>query len=265
MAFKLKDVSLSKRFFGLFTGRSGDGKSVAGASFPRPLHIMDFDQRIRGVAAAHKIVGDFDKITFDNFDPYCGYTPINDELMKWQMAFRSGMRPFETLQISSLSTLSRVFMNEAKELLSGMIPEKEVSKGITKRSKLRLSGPADYKYLNQGMLEVLDILKSFPCNIIFDCHVVDKYGKDPNDDNDYAESVVIGEKLVISDKLGELILANFDEVYRFSRNQTGDKFYVEFHTDVAKSAYTCFEGGRNDITNKNFYQYWKEKVDTLAP
>jgi hypothetical protein len=50
-------------YMGLFIGRPGKGKSVAAASFPKPLYIFDFDGRIKAVANAF---GDED-IDYDTY------------------------------------------------------------------------------------------------------------------------------------------------------------------------------------------------------
>ncbi len=254
--YKVENMPIDRRFFGLFIGRSGDGKSVSVAGFPKPVHYMDFDNRMRGVRAADFVFGGLTGITAKTYDPYCGYQEVNDDIKTFRSLFKAGQRPFETLSIASIPSLSRVFMNEANALMpGGMVPSIKDKDGKERKSALRLTGPADYKFLNQGMLEVIDLLKGLPCNVIFDCHMVDKYGPAPGEENEYAENVVVGEKLIISDKLGELLLSNFDEVYRFSRNTSGDRYYVQFHSDIAKTTYPQLKG-KLDITNKCFYQEW---------
>ena len=45
---KLIDRVPENRFISLFVGRSGTGKTVAEASFPKPIDFEDFDGRIGG-------------------------------------------------------------------------------------------------------------------------------------------------------------------------------------------------------------------------
>jgi hypothetical protein len=82
--------------------------------------------------------------------------------------------------------------------------------------------------------------------------------------NPYAESEEVGEKVSLRDKLGVDASIYFNEIYRFEKRSTpeGSRFYVNFDTDLARSALGL--SGEHDITGKNFYEFWKGKVEELA-
>src|SRR5690606_10464663 len=44
-----KDIDLGARIMALLIGPNGDGKSVAAASFPRPIKFFDFDGRMKSI------------------------------------------------------------------------------------------------------------------------------------------------------------------------------------------------------------------------
>ena len=118
-------------------------------------------------------------------------------------------------------------------------------------------GPEDYGLEAQATYDYIAFLKSLPIpNIIISAHIIDRYGKaDP--DNAYSESVVIGEKLSIRDKISENIKSHFDHLFKFERNADGgqEKFYVTFRGGIARSSYSWLPFGRQDITGKDFYQF----------
>jgi hypothetical protein len=103
-------------------------------------------------------------------------------------------------------------------------------------------------------------------NIIVSAHIVDRYGKPPGANNEYADSVVIGEKLSLRDKISENVQIYFDHVFRFDREEIGNRiqFTVKFWSDIARTSYKLPEG-KHDITGKNFYEFMrgltqKEKI-----
>lgn len=243
-----------QKFFGLFVGRSGDGKSVAAASFPRPMMILDFDFRIQGVAggATNKCYENLTGIDYDQFNARtkAGYEKFDSLLVSWDQQRQSGSFPYKTVVIDSLFSMARVFIAASHALQKG--------KTI---GTLRMSGPGDYGFEVSATHQVFDFLRMLPCHVIASAHIIDKYGKIDKDDP-YSPNEVKGEKLTVRDQLGESVQAYFDNVFRFSRDVANNKLYyrVEFATDLAKNAYGIGPG-THDITNKNFYNYLQEKIN----
>lgn len=247
---KASDYIPEQRLFAMFVGRSGDGKSVAAAGFPRPYHQLDFDFRFGGVAAAIKqgLITSED-ITYQQFLPRGGWDPVDKHLMQFENDRITGNFKLKTLEVASVGSLARLLVVSSHKLQGGKM-----------MGSLRISGPGDYNMESNGTHQVFDYLRSWPCNIICSAHMVDKYGK-LDKSKEYSESGVIGEKLAVRDNLGENILTYFDNVFRFSRDLEGNqiKFYVEFATDLAKNTFGI-PPGRFDITNKNFYIVFQELV-----
>lgn len=266
---KLSDYRPEARFFGLLVGESGSGKSCASASFPAP-HICDFDGRIAGV---HNYRSHFTgEIMWDYFAPKKkGWADIDRylELLGTQIAIRQNTTDTEILQ--SMGSLCKFLLAESIELQGGQLVGKV---GTEEKYKLRVPGPNDYKYEVTALQQVMDYLKSLQVNIVCECHVEDKYGKRGEDKigemspADFAAwqklivpTTIIGEKLNLRPGIEQYVLGQFNEVYRFRKEESekGDKFYVKFKGDIAR---TCLPlpAGEHDITNKNFYNYWKEAL-----
>lgn len=244
------DYKPDKRFFGLFVGRSGDGKSTALASFPKKLLDLDFDFRFAGIASAAKQgIISLDEIEYEQFNPRGGWDPIHNMNLQWDQWRMQGTFPYKTIGVESITSLTRLItLASHKEQKGKMI------------GKLRISGPGDFNFEAAGTHQFFDYLRIMPCNIIASAHIVDRYGKRPGA-SEYAPAEVIGEKLSIRDNLGENVLTYFDNVFRFSRSVSDGKtkYYVNFATDIAKNSYGI-QPGEHDITGKNFYDYFTELI-----
>lgn len=260
---KASDLKPAKNIFALFIGKSGSGKDCAAATFPTPMKIFDLDLRSDGILGATWIPKEtLEKIDITKVFPTKGFEEIDKELELLKLQYAMGQRPYETIYFGSVTTLESLFLKDAKKLLnqqSGKVVHQQVG-------KVQFGSPADYKYLYSAMRETMDYLRMMPVNIILSAHIVDRYGKDPNEDNEYAENIILGEKLTLTDKLSENIQIYFNEVYRFEKRMLGivPKHYVKFRTDVAKTTFTSLPNGELDITGKDFYKVWSSYTQKEA-
>lgn len=253
------DYKPDLRVFALFVGRSGDGKSVAADGFPGKILDLDFDYRFRGVANGGRLgLLDLKQIDYEQFNPRGGWDAVDKRLVAIDHARLAGQFNYKTVTINSLTSLARLFVNASHNLQGGR-----------KLGSLRISGPADFNFEATAMHQVFDFLRIWPCNIIATAHVIDRYGKPPKEFdkdgnwiNQYEGNVVVGEKLSLRDNLGENVMSYFDDIYRFSREDTGSelKYYVQFAGDIARNSYGI-PPGKHDITGKNFYQYLTNLVE----
>jgi hypothetical protein len=255
---KLNDYDLTKEFFGLFVGRSGSGKSVAEASFPKPLYVFDCDKRIDGIKSAAPLIDDIDKIEFDYYPPIGGFEKLNKKLEEWKMYRLSGQGiDYKTVTLDSLFALCRLCTIFSHKSIKGKMI------GPDGGLKIRVDDPADYGFEANAVHQVFDELRSHKCNIIASAHIIDKWGRPPGEP--YADSEIVGEKLTIRDKLGENIQTYFSNVFRFDRKEIGGevKYFVQFAGDLAKNGYGL-PPGSFDITDKNFYKFLLELIELKA-
>lgn len=252
---KASDLTPEKRFFGLFVGKSGSGKTVAGASFPKPLHILDFDGRVRGLLGAPWI--DRDQIQYEPFPPEeVGMLErLHKKLELYQTYVVTGQYENlpKTIQLSSLTS-------ECFAMLMQAIPLTHSGKGEKPRGKFLgatpMAGPEDYGFEATNTYSILSFLRTIPVeNIIVDAHIVDRFGKvDP--ENPFSESVVVGEKLSVRDKISENVMIYFDHCFRFNKYESAgrEKFVCRFRGDLPyKTAYSQLPMGDVDVTGINFY------------
>lgn len=279
---KASEVKPSKQFFGLFIGKSGSGKDCAAFSFPTPMKVFDFDLRSDGGALGTRdwlSNEHLSKIDITKIYPNKGFKEVDDEMVSILLQFKSLQRPYETIYFGSATSLSSLFLTEAGRIIKGLSyggkQVKDKDGNTSTIGGVRLSGPADYKYLYAAFNDVMDYLKLYPINIIMSAHTTDRYGKEMKTiekdgkfvevEDTYGDNVPIGEKLTLTDKLSENIQIPFNEVYRFEKRMSDivPKYYVRFRTDIAKTVHSKLPNGEIEITGKNFYQTWLKYIDVI--
>lgn len=253
-----ENLTPESRFVGLFIGPSGSGKTVASCSFPHPILVWDFDDRISGIDGAAWI--NRKGIEYKRFPPRLrgsdsNFTRLNDECEGLLAAASVGQCPYKTLVLDSLTSLTFAFLCDA-------VPLTHIGGKGKKLGTLNMPGPEDYGFEANGTYQVLAFLRSIPIpNIIVSAHVIDRYGRlDPSDN--YSERVVVGEKISLRDKISENSQIYFNHIFRFDKQMAGDqeRFFVQFRSDLARTTYKELPNGKTEVTGKDFYQYLMDKV-----
>ena len=268
------NIKPDTRSMNLFIGRSGSGKSAAAYSYPQPLHVLDLDGRIRGGLVPWV---ERKGISYDYFPskPEKGsvFDLLNAYFEKERILLKNGQSDLQTLVLDSATW-------QAIDLLLDAIPlthaaaskekEKEKEKGRSIGSML-MAGPSDYSFQSTGLYQTIAFLRSLPIkNIICTAHIVNRWGKRKDADgkvlDPYGPSEIIGEQLVLTDKLAESLPSSFDNVFRFEKVDNGyeERFYVEGRGELARNTYGMTYG-RKDITNKSFYDFLMEGVKSQQP
>jgi hypothetical protein len=267
---QLSNIPKESRFMGLFVGKSGSGKKSAIASFPKPIHILDFDGRIRGINGSSFVSPE--GISYEYYAPR-GDKPtinrLNDDLGMMELQMKQGTLPFKTLAVCSLTGTTRNFLLDAIKLTHSNDDPKK-TRGMY-QGVLAIEGPEDYKYEATGTMQFMSFLRSMPVNIVVCAHLVDQWGKPTKSDGSvdpYAESVVIGKKLSLREKIAENNMIYFDHVFSFRKELVGVNrvdHKVRFRGDLERTAYPELPAGEVDITNKPFYPLMMSYVnkDTL--
>jgi hypothetical protein len=242
---------------GLFVGKSGSGKKSAIASFPKPIHILDFDGRIRGINGS-PFVSNAD-ITYEYYAPRADKPTINrlnDDLGMMEMQMKAGKLPFKTLAVCSLTGTTRNFILDAIKLTH--VNEGNKQKG-NYQGILAIEGMEDYKYEATGTTQFMSFLRSLPVNVIVTAHLIDKWGKPLKGDgtpDPYAESIVIGNKINLRDKITENNMIYFDHVFSFRKELIGSNrvdHKVRFRGELERTSFAELPSGEIDITNKPLY------------
>lgn len=245
---KASELKPEGRFFGMFLGRSKSGKTVAAASFPKPMLILDGDLRAEGILGGKNFLTDLDQIDIERFPPAKGFSDFEKRIEMVAITVQARQNKYKTIVLDSVTSMNRMFITDSHEQQPGR-----------KLGNLRLSGPGDYGYEAEACYQIFDYLRGIPLNFIISAHVVDIFGK-LQPDQEYSETGKVGEKLSIRDKIGENIQIYFNEVYRFTKEEGVNghvKHIVQFRSEIAGTCFPELPDGRVDITGKNFYDLWK--------
>ena len=251
-------------FIGLFLGKQGCGKTSAIASFCEEGRMLcyDLDKRIAGIRGSLNFLPSdiLSKIEVEQFSIKDGFAAI-DKALEILIIKQSSNPTYKTIWIDSASTFHDFLLEDSKKLRGA----KSMTSGKV-RGTIQFNDPDDYNYASTAFQKLFYVfLGELKCNLIFSGWVVDRYAKPPNEP--YANAEVVGQKLLATDKFAERIPGLFDEVYFFSKEETvmsSDPLHykVEFENNIAKTSQPNLRSkGKVDITNKSFYQVWKNLVN----
>lgn len=253
------------RFFGLFIGASGSGKSCAAFSFikkyideangkpKKKIKVFDIDQRIRGMLGATWLSEYTEYVNFTQYSPFDGFSSIEKELDVIALQAKMHQSEYGLIVMDSLTSQTHMLLNEGIKLLDASAQQSK-EKGHRIIGSVKMAGPADYGYEAKATYDIFDYLRSLPLDVIVSAHVVPQWGRE-DPDNPYSPTIEVGEQLSVRNKIGVNIQIYFDEVYRFSK--TGSQsFDVQFRTDIAKTAHRNLTAGNHNITGVSFYDYW---------
>lgn len=264
-------LTAESRFMALFVGPKHSGKTSAACSWYTPegtkkIKALDGDGRIKGILGCPWI--DKSRVDYDYFPPRIAgkretfFERLNNDLEAMLVDISSGRCQYETYVGDSLTAV-------CKNLIIDSVPLTHAEGKGKKIGALNMAGPEDYGFESTGTDSYLSFLRSIPLNVIVIAHVVPKFdkpiivganGREYKDT--YAESVQVGEKLSLRDKIGANVSIYFDHIFRFDRRIVSgeEKFFVEFVGDLACTSFPGFKPGWYDITGKNFRQFVLDKV-----
>jgi hypothetical protein len=256
------------RFNALFVGPSGCGKKAAACTFPHPIKYIDMDGRIRGLLGADWV--ERKGIDYKYYPPVktagqtLMYKELNDDLESLMIQASVNQLPYKTIILASLTGEFYGLLKDAV-----MLTHQEGGQGGKKGKyigSLAIPDPGDYNFVYVAIRNVLAFFRSLPgVNIIVMGHTVAKFAKPIKPDgtiDTYADNIVVGSKLSLTDKASAEIPSGFDNIFEFSKRFDGNSehFYVQFRSDIARTTYSKLPNGMHEITRKNFYEFIREKI-----
>lgn len=263
---KLSTLAKKEQFVGLFVGKNGSGKSGAIASFAElgPLKLYDLDFRARGILGMADTLGNdlIEQIEVIQPDFEKGWADLDKQLGLDLIAQKNGSFRFKTVAFESAATMQKFLVSDSQALRS------RTGRVGKKRGEITFWTPDDYNYSSMGFFQFyFQYARLLKCNVIVSAWMVDKWAKPTKEksteEDTYAANEVIGQKIVLTEKLAEEVPGYFDEVYCFEKEETsmgnGTKYICTFESTLAK---TCHSSLRNkkrlDFTNKSFYKEWNK-------
>lgn len=257
-----ENLTPDSRFFALFVGPKHSGKTVAATSVrsdsqseaPGYVSVEDFDGRIRGILGAPWI--NKKNLSYDFYPPKMPklVEKLEGKFQGWLTAAEIGGHIPETEIIDSITAECLAMIQQALPITHAA-NQSGKAKGKT-MGGIFMPGPEDYGMEASATYSIMAFLRTIPIkNVIVTAHTVDRFGKSDPDDP-YSESIVVGEKLSIRDKIGENIKIYFDHIFRFDRRVLNgeERFFVRFRGDLACTSYAALPAGELDITGKDFYR-----------
>ena len=264
----LLDIKTETESFSLFVGESGSGKTAAIASYAKlgPLLLLDFDKRARGILGMRTILGEecLKNIEVLQYDIANSFSEVDKELSKLVDQSKMGKCPYKTIVLESINTLETCFMN-----MVDTIAGSRSGTGIATSTVggIKVYGPAHYKFASVGFRQLRDfrLLQLKGVHVIVSCWTVNKWDKPTAVNKDgvevkqqYADNVVVGRKLLLTDKLSEEVPGCFDDILEFykvedSRKPEKVKHGVRFVSSIAKSTNEKLKKAADvDLTDKCF-------------
>lgn len=198
------DIQIDKRFFSLFKGDPGSGKSIAAASYPKP-YFMDNDGRMKSVVNFWRPRGK--EFEYDRFDTPLQANKKLEELLPYC--------PFETIIYDGITTGSRQMLRIAKAMRG--IQEDGSKQKVNKKyaGGIELSQIEDYNVETTWFDTIINNLKviSFRhnVNVIVTAHVLTTEEKDIKTKiTTTSRALLTGGK-----KVAAGLPVDFDEAYHF--------------------------------------------------
>ena len=258
---KASELILETQSSLLLKGPFGHGKTLAAATFALdgPIWIAYWDKKkpVELYHFFHHIIKRPDLLANIEYDVYNSHN-ANEYLNKLFMLSRD-CRYFAILN-DSVTNMTSAAVNWSL----GFRPKKG------KDQEKLMPGFDEYKIETSLVTQALDICKALPCHIIWTCHPVPSIKVEGS-----GTSIVVTKTnpiVTYGSKVAGIVPGNFSEIYHFSKSSSWDaatgksntKYIVDTEAigdDFAKSNLGL--KGQLDITNRLFYEVWKEKIKQL--
>jgi hypothetical protein len=192
-----RDIKLDTRFFCLFKGDPGAGKSIAAASYPNP-YFFDIDGRMKSVMNYWRPRGrEFE------YDRYTNFQSVHRRLEEF-VAYC----PFETLVYDGITS-------GADDIIDEMIRTRDSGKKRVVRAGIETAQIEDYGGESQGLKMIINLLKTISfrhnTNVIVTAHVL------TTESTDLKSKVTTTSRTLLTagKKVAAKLPKDFDEAYHF--------------------------------------------------
>jgi|SRR5579863_8449654 len=266
---KASNIVIDNNISFLFKGSPGFGKTLAAASFAveGPIYIAYFDKKSPVELITYfteKRFGSLAKKILDNIE-YDIYGAHNaHEYLNKVISFTKDCRYFAFVT-DSITNLTASAVNWSMGFRD---PKKGKTDKINKDAPLMIPDFDEYKVETSLVSQALDISKTLPCNLLWIAHPLPSIKIEGS-----GASIKVTKTnpiVTYGSKVAGMIPGNFTEIYQFSKvsdYSTGAsklKYVVSTEAigdEYAKSPLLGDYVKEFDITDRVFYEVWKELID----
>lgn len=259
---RLEDLNVGSDYTSLLLkGAWGFGKTIAAASFARlgPVHISYWDKKgpIELVQFFKRFAPNLLRnIEYDVYDAHNANEYLN-------YMFRAAKDCRVVAEINdSVTTMTSAAVNWSL----GFKPNRK------KGDMANVSIPDfdEYKVETSLVTQALDISRSLPCHIIWIAHPLPTMKIESSGDGKVGRISKVNSIVTYGSKVAGIVPGQFSEIYHFSKVNDFDpatgksKPRYLVNTEQMGDEYAKSNIGLScemDITNKLFYDVWKEEVD----
>jgi hypothetical protein len=220
-----EDVALDTRFFSLFKGDPGSGKSIAAASYPGMFgnekigpYFFDNDGRMKSVVNYWRPRGR--EFHYDRFDSFLA---LNKKLESFYIDC-----PYQTIVYDGITT-------GGDQILSDMISTRDQSAKKKMRGGIELLQIEDYGGESRGLQVIIDNLKAISfrhgVNVIVTAHVL------TTESTDLKTKVTTQSRTLLTagKKIAAKLPVHFDECYHFDVQSDMDVLAGPKYTIVTRN------------------------------
>lgn len=265
---KASNITPGKKTSFLFKSSPGFGKTLAACSFALegPLYLAYFDKQSPIELVKYFTEARFGakaKIILDNidYDIYGGHNA--HEYLNKVISFTKDCR-YMTFVTDSVTNLTAAAVNWSL----GFRDPKQKHDKLNKDAPAMIPDFDEYKVETSLVSQALDLQKSLNCNIIWTAHPLPSIKIEGSGN---AIKVTKTNPIVTyGSKVAGMIPGNFTEIYQFSKktdfSSPASKLQYLVSTeaigdDYAKSPLLADYVKEFDITDKLFYEVWKDLID----
>lgn len=268
MAKDTKDIKLEATNLFLFVGPADSGKSFAATSWgfrkddDRFVYMLELEGRLSALRGRPVLYDDY-----TNVEGAAGV--LNRVIELRENAIKMNRTPFHTLILDSFTAFNDFSIADSLDVTAQR--QKAGEKVGRMRGELRLLTVEDYGYeaeaLRQLLWENLLDLKRY-CNVIVTAHEVESYKVIKGAPGEPSRAEPDGYKILAhGNKVAARLPTKFDEIYHFLPKEVvvaakRPRWQVCFQDKLARSSYDALKATTvpYDITGKEFYEFWKEKI-----
>lgn len=238
----LTDAKLGRKITQLNIAYPGHGKTVAAASYPKPIKFFDLDQRIDSLIK--NFPGDAGKgIEYEQYGPY-DFQRFWDGIQK----LKQGDNPYKTVVLDSLTALARMTINFSIDLRGKSGGRK---KGLT-IGNVPMMDVSDFNAESSLLAHVIAIFRATNSHFILNAHLVETkhmvgVGEDAHEE--------VKQRVVTA---GKTIAAEIPGYFN-------ERYYIEKKADLNGYRYFCYTVNRNGVDTQTNLPLPPEIEFTMKP